>query len=567
MSTDIVADPNQAPVSHGDNIPVVNADGKRPLANLNSNHIFKQISMILLLTICLVLVIYVVLWAQEPDYRPLGKMDSQQMVEVLDVLDKNRIDYQIELDVIKVPVDLFQQVKILLRKEGIDTLSSSNDYLNKDSGFGVSQRMERARLQFSREQNLARTIEELNSVSRAKVILAIPKENVFTRKRSKPSATVVVTTRRAALEQETVDSIVDIVSSAVEGLEPSKVTVTDSNGRLLNSGSRTGISAKARREQELVQQKEAEYRNKIEAILMPILGPENFTSQVDVAMDFTAKEETAKRYDPKSSVVRSEMTLETNSNNSKPSGVPGALTNQPPEDSEFTEIGEITAVTKESSGNKHQETTRNFEVNTVISHTQQQVGIIKRVSVSVAVNYKPASDAESPKEVRTDDELKNINDLLEGAVGFDKARGDVIKVVSVRFMEIELEKPPAASFWEASWFWKLIKLALVGFLVLIAIFAIFRPILKNIMQPQSRHNAPALESSNELAEIEDQYAAEPIGMLASPDVEYSYNEDGSIQIPNIHSADQMLKSIRALVSNETELSTLVVRNWLKEDDK
>lgn len=151
----------------------------------------RQITMILALAICLALAVFVMLWAQEPEYRPLGKMDTQEMVQVLDVLDKNKVKYQIDVDVIKVAEDRYQDVKMMLSRAGLDNNEAANDYLNQNSGFGVSQRMEQARLKHSQEQNLARTIEELRSITRAKVILAIPKENVFARNRSKPSATVV----------------------------------------------------------------------------------------------------------------------------------------------------------------------------------------------------------------------------------------------------------------------------------------------------------------------------------------------------------------------------------------
>ncbi|MGL5486957.1 MAG: flagellar basal-body MS-ring/collar protein FliF, partial [Shewanella sp.] len=219
------------------------------LGSLGGVDMMRQITMILALAICLALAVFVMIWAQEPEYRPLGKMETQEMVQVLDVLDKNKIKYQIDVDVVKVPEDKYQEVKMMLSRAGIDgAATSKQDFLTQDSGFGVSQRMEQARLKHSQEENLARAIEQLQSVSRAKVILALPKENVFARNTAQPSATVVINTRRGGLGQGEVDAIVDIVASAVQGLEPSRVTVTDSNGRLLNSGSQDGVSARARRE-------------------------------------------------------------------------------------------------------------------------------------------------------------------------------------------------------------------------------------------------------------------------------------------------------------------------------
>ncbi|MGI2259489.1 flagellar basal-body MS-ring/collar protein FliF [Shewanella sp. GXUN23E] len=539
------------------------------MASMGGVDVLKQITMILALAICLAVAVFIMFWAQEPDYRPLGKMSTQQMVEVLDALDKARIPYEIDVDVIKVPEEQYQDVKMLLSREGVDAISSDQDYLSKDSGFGVSQRMERARLKASQEQNLARAIEQLNSINRAKVILALPKENVFARHRSQPSATVVLTTRRAGLEQGEVDAVVDIVASAVEGLDPTRVTVTDANGRLLNSGSQSGVSARARRELELVQQKEAEYRAKVESILIPILGPENFTSQVDVNLDFTAVEETAQRFNPDLPALRSEMTVENNSNGKAVGGIPGALTNQPPMESNIPQTVTPGQSSSDSSGASHKEATRNFELDTVISHTRQQIGNVRRVSVSVAVDFKPGAVSESgevSRVPRTEEELANIRRLIEGAIGFSTQRGDAIEVVTVPFMDQLVESGPAPEMWEQPWFWRAVKLVLGALVILVLILAVVRPMLKRLIYPDADKVPDEPGFGNELAEIEDQYAADTLGMLKPSDSEYSYADDGSITIPNLHKDDDMIKAIRALVANEPELSTQVVKNWLQKNE-
>ncbi|MCF1457046.1 MAG: flagellar M-ring protein FliF [Shewanella sp.] len=539
------------------------------MASMGGADVLKQITMILALAICLAMAVFIMFWAQEPEYRPLGKMSTQQMVEVLDALDKARIPYEIDVDVIKVPEEKYQDVKMLLSREGVDAISNAQDYLSKDSGFGVSQRMERARLKASQEQNLARAIEQLNSINRAKVILALPKENVFARHRSQPSATVVLTTRRAGLEQGEVDAVVDIVASAVEGLDPTRVTVTDANGRLLNSGSQSGISARARRELELVQQKEAEYRGKVESILIPILGPENFTSQVDVNLDFTAVEETAKRFNPELPALRSEMTMESNSNGKTMDGIPGALTNQPPMESNIPQTAAPDHSSSESSGTSHKEATRNFELDTVISHTRQQVGNVRRVSVSVAVDFKPGDVSDSGEVTRvprTEEELANIRRLIEGAIGFSAQRGDTIEVVTVPFMDQLVEAEPAPEIWEQPWFWRAVKLVVGTLVILVLILAVVRPMLKRLIYTNTDKTPDEPGLGNELAEIEDQYAADTLGMLKQSDLEYSYADDGSITIPNLHKDDDMIKAIRALVANEPELSTQVIKNWLQKNE-
>ncbi|MCU8021955.1 MULTISPECIES: flagellar basal-body MS-ring/collar protein FliF [unclassified Shewanella] len=539
------------------------------MGNLGGVDMMRQVTMILALAICLALAVFVMLWAQEPEYRPLGKMETQEMVQVLDVLDKNKVKYQIDVDVIKVPEDKYQEVKMMLSRAGIDSPAANQDFLNRDSGFGVSQRMEQARLKHSQEENLARAIEQLQSVSRAKVILALPKENVFARNASKPSATVVINTRRGGLGQGEVDAIVDIVASAVQGLEPSRVTVTDSNGRLLNSGSQDGASATARRELELVQQKEAEYRTKIESILVPILGPDNFTSQVDVSMDFTAVEQTSKRFNPDLPALRSEMTVENNTTGGSSGGIPGALSNQPPMESNIPEDATKAAESATAAtGNSHREATRNFELDTTISHTRQQVGAVRRISVSVAVDFKPGAAGENgqvARVARTEQELTNIRRLLEGAVGFSSQRGDVLEVVTVPFMDQLVEDLPAPELWEQPWFWRAIKLGIGALVILVLILAVVRPMLKRLIYPDSVNMPEDGRLGNELAEIEDQYAADTLGMLNTQEAEYSYADDGSIHIPNLHKDDDMIKAIRALVANEPELSTQVVKNWLQDN--
>ncbi|MBE8168343.1 MAG: flagellar basal body M-ring protein FliF [Shewanella sp.] len=569
MSTEIALSGNATSDVNGSVDGAAQEHKSGMLGGLGGSNALRQVTMILALAICLALAVFVILLAQEPEYRPLGKMATQEMIQVLDVLDKNKIDRKIEFDVVLVPEDKYQEVKLLLSRAGVESSSKNDDYLSKDSGFGVSQRMEQARLKHSQEQNLARTIEELKRVSRAKVILALPKENVFARNASKPSATVVISTRRGGLGQEEVDSIVDIVASAVQGMDPSRVTVTDSSGRLLNSGSQDGASSRARREIEIAQSKENEYRNKIQSILIPILGPENFSSQVDVSMDFTSVEKTTKRFSPDQNAVRSEQTLETNSKGGLIGGIPGALSNQPPAPSEIPQDAtNSTASETDASGSSHREATRNFELDTTVSHTRQQVGTVKRVSVSVAVNFKPGVAGENgqiDRVSRNEQEIANIRRLLEGAVGFSVARGDVLEVVSVPFMDQLVEAAPKPEMWEQPWFMRTVKLVLGALIVIVLIVTVIRPMFKRMVQPEGAKANEDNNSGNELAEIEDQYAVDTLGMLNKSDSEYSYADDGSILIPDLHKDDDMIKAIRALVANEPELSTQVIKSWLQED--
>lgn len=541
-----------------------------PFGSLAGTDTLRQISMILALTVFLLLVVFIFIWAQEPDYRPLGKMETAELVETLDFLDQQKIEYKVEGNVISVPEDQYADIRLQMTRAGLESMSANEqDFLSQDSGFGVSQRLESARLKHTQEQSLAKAIEELRSVSRARVILALPKANVFARQQAQPSATVVVgLARNTELRQSEVDAIVDIVASAVHKLSPSRVTVTDQHGRLLNSGSQDAVSSRARRELEVENQQEQALLHKIDSILIPVLGIGNYTAQVDVAMDFSAVEETSKRYNPDLPALRSEMLVNDNRQGQGSSGIPGALTNQPPMESQ---IPQNAAEIEQNSinGNRHQrsEETRNYELDSTVSHVRQQVGVIRRITVSVAVDYvlAPVAAGEQPQpQPRSELELNSLSRLLEASIGFSQQRGDTVEVISIPFAEGVSLEAPEVPLYEQPMFWRLVKFGSGALVIIVIIFAVIRPMMKRLLDPEGDKAKTGL-SGEELAEIEDQYAADTLGVLSQSDGDYSYADDGSIQLPDLHREDDMLRAIRALVANEPELSTQVIKHWLEED--
>lgn len=569
-STDMMVSDDQHPITTSStDVPEAKSG---PLAGLGDGETMRQVIMVVALTVCLALAVMVVFWAQEPEYRPLGKMTTEEFTQTLDFLDQNKYDYKTENREILVTQDDYQKIKLALVRAGMDAApTNGDDILMQDMGFGVSQRLERERLKHSREKQLASAIAELKNVSRARVLLAIPKENVFSRRDKKASATVVVTLNRGRqLTQEEVDSIVDIVSSAVPSLEPGRVSIADQAGRSLKSGNEDPSAIRSRKEFEQEKKQENAYLSKIDTILIPVVGLGNYTAQVDVTMDFTAVEETQQRYNPDLPAIRSERTSENRNVGNVTSGIAGALSNQPPLESEIPQqVSELEGGQGGSGqpGQFQKEATRNFELDTTISHIRQQVGIVKRVSVSVALDYKtvPGADGGAATQApRSAEELANITRLLQGSIGFNQARGDILEVVTTQFYQEELEDIPEPPLWEQPWFIKIAKLV-IGFL-LIAIIIIFlvRPMLNRLIYPDVEEEADAM-NEDDLADFDDQFAADTVDMLAASDSDYTYADDGSIKIPDLRKEDDLLRAVRALVANEPDLSIQVVKNWLYQD--
>ncbi len=533
--------------------------------SIGGTDIVRQITLIIALVICVAIAVFILIWAQEPDYRPLARMDTQELIETLDYLDESQIDYRLEGKTVYVSSEHYQKIKLGMARQGMTQSGSPGvDIIMQDMGFGVSQRVEKVRLKHAREQQIASTIEEMTVVARAKVLLALPKENVFARREKQASATVVLTTRRGSMiSSGEVNSIVDIVASAVQGLEPDRVTVTNSNGRLLNSGSQGAESARSRKEYDLEKKRESAYIEKIDSILIPVLGLGNYTAQADVTMDFTSLEQTQRTYNPDLPAVRSEMTVEDNSIGGVIAGIPGALTNQPPLDSNIPESAS-SSTTQQTPGRNHKEETRNYELDTTVRHTIQQVGMIRRLSVSVALDYvtNKAADGTVSSAPRPQSELLDIRRLLQGGIGFDVTRGDSLEVLSIPFNregEVPLDDIP---FWEDPKFLPLLKLGGGIFIIALLILVVVRPMVRKLINPDDM-KADEFDADEGL-DLGD----ETISLLAEEfdESQVGFAADGTFMLPDLHKDEDVLKAVRALVANEPELSSQVVKNWMLLDE-
>lgn len=568
-STDLVANKQDFPAGSGQNDGSASGEEQKSgfLSGLGNFDALRQIIIVVALAICVAIAIFIMLWVQEPDYRPLGELETAELVETLDFLDANSHDYRVEGNTVFVRSDRYSDIRLQMTRQGMGPAyrSTGDDFLMQDPGFGVSQRLESERLKHSREQQLSRTIEQMQSIDKARVLLAIPRENVFARRERQPSASVMVSIRRPQLNSEEIDSIVDLVASAVPQLTPNQVTVTDQNGRLLHSGSRTEQSAQARREYEIERQREQEYLDKIDSILSPILGYGNYTSQVDVTMDFTQIEQTQRTFNPDLPAVRSEMIIEDNTVGSSIGGIPGALSNQPPLESDIPEqVGPGTAGAV-VPGRNHREQTRNFELDQTISHTRQQTGVLQRLSVSVALDYRTAVNeaGEEVQEPFSDAEIANIRRMLMAGVGYNINRGDNVEVVAFPFIREPLFAEGSEAFWEEPWFWRLVRLGAGVLVITVLILTVVRPMLRKLIYPDES----ADDGIDELLARDEDLGDETIDMLTEQfdSDSIGFSPDGTLQLPDLHKDEDLLKAVRALVANEPELSSQVVKAWLNED--
>ncbi|EPP4295735.1 flagellar basal-body MS-ring/collar protein FliF [Vibrio navarrensis] len=526
--------------------------------------LLRQIVLVVSISICVALIVMLFFWVKEPEMRPLGIFETEELIPVLDHLDQQKINYKLDGNTILVEASEFNSIKLDMVRSGLNqNTQAGDDILLQDMGFGVSQRLEQERLKLSRERQLGKAIEEMKQVRKARVLLALPKQSVFVRHNQEASASVFLTLGTGAnLKQQEVDSIVDMVASAVPGMKTSRVTVTDQHGRLLNSGSQDPVSAARRKEQELERSQEQMLREKIDSVLIPILGFGNYTAQVDIEMDFSAVEQTRKAFDPNTPATRSEYALEDYNNANMVAGVPGALSNQPPADASIPQdVAQMKDGSVTGQGSVRKESTRNFELDTTISHERKQTGIVTRQTVSVAIKDRATVNPDNGSVTytpRSEAEINAIRQVLIGTVGFNENRGDLLNVLSMQFAEQEPEKLADVPIWEHPNFNDWVRWFASALVIIVVVLVLIRPAMKKLLNPAS-------DDENEM------YGPDglPIGAdgetsLIGSDIESSelFEFGSSIDLPNLHKDEDVLKAVRALVANEPELAAQVVKNWM-----
>lgn len=514
--------------------------------------------------------------------RKLGQYSTQDIGSVLDFLENEGYKYRLSGNTISVDVKDYNEITEKMLRKGIalpqEKTDEGDQIIMSDTGFGVSQRMENERIKHGREVQLARAIERIDGVQHATVLLAIPKENVFAREKSRPSAAVVVTLKQNAyLTPENVNSIRFLVSSSVHNLMSKDVSVTDQQGRQLSAEVKTDTAEnKLQREFEIRTMREAQYRDKLDTILAPMLGLGNYSSEVDVTLDTTVQEETSQLYNPDSQAVRSETLKEQSGNDEKtnPYGVPGSLSNQPPANASIPQqLKNGTAnATSTTSDNKKEsrEAVRNYEVDTTLRHTVRPSNVVQRLTVSVAVDYVKQLDKDGNITYvpRSQEDLDKIADLVRGGLGLNESRGDFVKVETVSFPHGDI-KPPLP-WYEQEFFYRLVRIGGSIIIVLIVIIFIIRPLLNKLLHKDEDELNPDVDQD----ELDSQSALDgydDFNLIAKnkelADQVYTINHEGGIELPNLHKEADLLKAVRTLASNEPQLTAEVIKDWLEEDLK
>ncbi len=525
----------------------------------------RQAGMLLGIAASVALGVWVVLWSRTPPYSLLfADMADRDLSAVVDTLQATAIPYKVDhaSGALLVAADRVHEARMKLAAAGLPRSAGMGyELLEQDQGFGTSQFLENARFQRALEGELSRSISRLQNVRSARVHLAMPKDTVFMRERPEPSASVLVDLFPGrSLEREQVGAITHLVSASVPNLRLANVTVVDQLGRLLNAEDDDPEMAASTRRLDYTRRVEHTFVSRIEQILAPIVGHDGVKAQVTAELDFTSVEKTSERFNPDLPSVRSEQTLEERRSGGGPGGIPGALSNQPPADADVPEVADgggegAGASTDSVTGDMRTQKTRNYELDKTISHTKLPTGSIRRLSVAVVVNNKSVvGDDGKLSAVPLDEaELERVRGLVKDAVGFDAARGDTVNVINTAFnVPIPAEPLPEPPIWEQPWVWSAGKQVVGALFVLIALFGVIRPAMRNLMRRET-------VSAEELALATANQAALPRG--EDGDDEDSGAPPKQLKAP----VNAEVESIKNYVNQEPKLAAQVVKGWVNQE--
>lgn len=371
----------------------------------------------------------------------------------------------------------YYRARMALATEGLPQGTPDGMASISDMPMGTSRSVESARLRRMQELDLARTIAELQPVRAARVHLALPERSAFVRDVQPPRASIVVQLAPGlSLSEAQVRAVVSLVSAAVPSMPRENVSVVDQTGRLLSNEADDPFQEQTNSQMRHQLQVEQLYRERIMALVMPMVGAGNVAVEVTLDMDFTRSEVTNEEYNPNTTALRSEQQSIQQSGGAAAMGIPGAVSNTPPPDPGMT-VDEPGAAEATASTNSSTSVTRNYEVSRRVETTLPQTATISRVNAAVLLR---AQDTSSEEAIAANQALiDSIEALTRSAIGYQQERGDVITVSSSPFVAVE--EIPAPAWHEAGWLPDMGRaLAQLAILALILI-GVVRPLLTRLL--------------------------------------------------------------------------------------
>jgi len=565
-----------------------------PIKRALSQPAVKKSLPLMVIAVALLVFALVYTLINAPSYRPImtgvTETDQQGVYEAL-----KAGEFKPVIDAgsgqITVPSTRYHEARIYLASKGLPkTAVTGLDALKDQSAMTTSQFMEQVRYNSAMEQELARSIQQIETIQTARVHLATTKPSVFVRDRTPPKASIVVTPQAGrTVSAMQVQAIVHLVASSVPMLTAENVAVVDNFGKLLTdaeSDASMGMNAGQTKHKQAM---EDLYRQRVIQILAPIVGDANVRSQVNLNLDYSQTEVTVEDYDTggKGPKTRSEVNSEDRNSSKEAAGIPGTLSNTAP--AAPTTSLNTAAPTSNASDERNTiatRSTRNYEIDRSVRHTKSATGGVQRLSVAVVINERapiaqPKNDKGEDQPAKpnpyTQEELDRMQELVRGVVGFDEARKDVVSVVQAKF-EPEVPMDLSIPWHKDDSVLTNIKTGFLGLMFVAFLMVVVRPVVMHMMN-RDKEAAQAAAQTIQLAQeealaLETAAAEAAIASGAEPTAADSLEEMkakmkakksgiSAEMLDTANTYDDKVALLRMIVSDDSARVASVLKNMIK----
>jgi flagellar M-ring protein FliF len=381
--------------------------------------------LVTLILVFIVIAGLLINWAVTPTYAvAFSGISEEDAGQIVDLLNQQNISYKLQGNgTILVPNSQVYEVRLSMAREGLPAGGTVGYELFSSNTLGMTEFTQRVNYQRALEGELERTIASLDAVEAVRVHIVTPEQTLLASDQPPTTASVTIQEKASKhLDAGQVRAITFLVANSVEGLAPENVTIVDTNGNLLASG--TGDDGIAGGLTQVDNRRSAELsvandiQDQVKSLLDTALGPNRSVVQVSVALDWTEKQITTQSFNPTPEAIRSEQTSSETytTNGDTVGGVPGATSNLPSDVTQPTTTPGGTLVYQRT------DQTSNYEISSTETNETIHPGEIKQISLSVLVDG-----------VTDQQQLSVIETAISAAAGINRDRGDVISVQSLAF--------------------------------------------------------------------------------------------------------------------------------------
>ena len=549
---------------------------------------FRRAFPTILAAITAVAAVIVFVSMREPNmttlYASVSDAEKSKIYEAL----KN-MGMSVELDPatgeVLIPTNDYHQARISLAAQGLPEYASNGFEEIDNLPLGVSRSVETMKLKKLQENELSRSIAEIRSIQAARVHLALPEKSVFIRNQTSPTASVFVTLKNGRqLDQTQVRAITNLIASSVPGMSQDGVSIIDQSGRLLSYSPDNPNEVMADSQLAYRMRLESIYRSRIQSLVAPIVGAANVTAQVNLEIDFTRRETSQEMVNPEDRAILSEQSSLNVTAKKDAVGIPGAISNQPPAESEIALKDSTVSMrgdgTSEKNGFETKSSTelKNYEVSRKFETVTTPSNIIARIDAAVLVRDREVIDPDTGEitfEPISEKIKKEMEQLISSAIGIKTERGDSLTITSQMFNnEIIGEQ---IRWFETVWFKSIIEKTLLVLLLGFVSLGVVRPMLSRILVPTSSTNsvmelyaeaetmadmATQRVESTKAVEIEEGETLEGIKAKLKPKKKSGISAD---LLDTANTYDDKVALVRMIVADEAGRVANVFKQLMRQD--